>query len=375
MKPRDESKVARSGAGSGAGSDENGPDGAWRHGDEVTDARWESDESRDADPYHGHDTDPDPHRDFQEPEGYGLIPANLKRERPLVPVDSAASRALVAVIAILTFLAALSAGAAIMVGNASSQWRGAVSNEMTIQIRPDPRRDIEADVARAVALARAVPGVEEARAVPKAESDRLLEPWLGTGLDLGELPVPRLVTLRLAAAPRPDLSILRQALRAEVPVASLDDHRMWMARISTMATTVVAAGLGVVLLVLAAAALAVAFATRGAMAGSRDSVEVLHLVGADDAFIAREFQNRFAMLGLKGGAIGAGAALLTVAILGILSSAWNTGPGGEQLQALFGAFEIGWAGYLAVILVAVVVAAISGLVSRIAVRRYLAAIG
>lgn len=313
--------------------------------------------------------------EYPAPERHFLLPANLKREQPLVPVDSAASRALVAVIAILTFLAALSAGAAIMVANASTQWRGAVSNEMTIQIRPDPRRDIEADVVRAVALARATPGMESARAVPRAESDRLLEPWLGAGLDLIELPVPRLVTLRLAAAPRPDLAALRQSLKAEIPGASLDDHHMWLARISTMATTMVAAGLGVVLLVLAAAALAVAFATRGAMAGSRDSVEVLHLVGADDAFIAREFQNRFAMLGLKGGAIGAAAALLTVAALGIVSSAWSTGPGGEQLQALFGAFEIGWSGNVAVVLVALVVAAISGLVSRIAVRRYLAAIG
>jgi cell division transport system permease protein len=304
----------------------------------------------------------------------GDLPVNLKRELPLVPVDSAASRALVAVIAILTFLAALSAGAAIMVSKASSQWRGAVSSEMTIQIRPDPRRNIDADIARAVALARATPGIEDVRNVPRAESDRLLEPWLGTGLDLVELPVPRLVTIRIASGTRPDLNTLREMLKATVPVASLDDHRMWVTRISTMANTMIAAGLAVVLLVLAAAALAVAFATRGAMAGSRDSVEVLHLVGADDEFIAREFQNRFARLGLRGGGIGAIAAILTVATLGILTSAWGSGPGTEQLQALFGAFEIGWAGYLAVILIAIVVAAISGLVSRIAVRRYLAAI-
>lgn len=305
---------------------------------------------------------------------HGDLPVNLKREMPLVPVDSAASRALVAVIAILTFLAALSAGAAIMVSAASAQWRGAVSSEMTIQIRPDPRRNIDADIARAVELARTTPGIEDVRSVPRAESDKLLEPWLGAGLDLVELPVPRLVTIRIGGGPRPDLATLRDALKTAVPVASLDDHRMWVTRISTMANTMIAAGLAVVLLVLAAAALAVAFATRGAMAGSRDSVEVLHLVGADDEFIAREFQNRFARLGLKGGAIGAVAAILTVATLGILTSAWGTGPGAEQLHALFGAFEIGWAGYLAVILIAVIVAAISGLVSRIAVRRYLAAI-
>jgi cell division transport system permease protein len=242
---------------------------------------------------------------------------------------------------------------------------------MTIQIRPDSRRDIEADIARAVAMAQAVDGVEAVRAVPRAESDKLLEPWLGTGLDLVELPVPRLIVLRLRAGTGPDLAAFGAALRREVPTAILDDHRLWVRRLSTMASTIIMSGAAVVLLVLTAAALAVAFATRGAMAGSRDSVEVLHLVGADDAFIAREFQSRFVRLGLRGGTIGGLAAIVVIALLGFLSSRWSAAPEAEQLQAMFGAFEIGWSGYVAVILVAVVVAAISGLVSRFTVRHYL----
>ena len=138
-----------------------------------------------------------------------------------------------------------------------------------------------------------------------------------------------------------------------------------------MASTIILSGAAVVLLVLAAAALAVAFATRGAMAGSRDSVEVLHLVGADDAFIAREFQSRFVRLGLRGGAFGGLAAIVVIAALGFLSSRWSAAPEAEQLQAMFGAFEIGWSGYVAVVLVAMVVAAISGLVSRFTVRHHL----
>lgn len=299
------------------------------------------------------------------------LPVNLRRDQPLVPVDSVAARALVAVITILTFLAAISAGAAVMAARASEQWRGAVANEMTIQIRPDSRRDIEADIARAVALAQAAPGIESVRAVPKAESDKLLEPWLGTGLDLVELPVPRLIVLRLSGGTNADIPALGTALRSEVPGAILDDHRLWVRRLSTMARTIILSGFAVVLLVLTAAALAVAFATRGAMAGSRDSVEVLHLVGADDAFIAREFQSRFVGLGLRGGATGGFAALLVLALLGWLSSRWSAAPESEQLQALFGAFEIGWAGYAAVLLVAAVVAAIAGLVSRFTVRHYL----
>lgn len=138
-----------------------------------------------------------------------------------------------------------------------------------------------------------------------------------------------------------------------------------------MASTIIVSGFVIVLLVLTAAALAVAFATRGAMAGSRESVEVLHFVGADDDFIAREFQSRFIRLGLRGGAVGGLAAIIAIALLGFLSSFWSTAPEAEQLQALFGAFEIGWGGYAAVLLVAIVVAAIAGLVSRFTVRHYL----
>lgn len=299
------------------------------------------------------------------------LPVNLRRDSPLVPVDSVAGRALMAVIAILTFLAALSAGAAVLAARASEQWRGAVANEMTIQIRHDARRDIEADLALAVGMAAGVAAIESVRVVPKPESDKLLEPWLGAGLDLVELPVPRLIVLKLKAAAGPELAAFGAALRREVPSASLDDHRLWVRRLSTMANTIILSGVAVVLLVLCAAGLAVAFATRGAMAGSRDSVEVLHLVGADDAFIAREFQSRFVQLGLRGGAVGGAAAILVIGLLGWLASRWRAAPEGEQLQALFGAFEIGWTGYGAVILVAMVVAAIAGVVSRFTVRRYL----
>ena len=314
---------------------------------------------------------PDPIEYEPEPRSEKALPINLRRDQPLVPVDTVAGRALMAVIAILTFLAALSAGAAVLAARASDQWRGAVSNEMTIQIRPDSHRNIEEDVAKAVAMAQALDGIESVRAVPKAESDKLLEPWLGTGLDLVELPVPRLIVLKLKPGASPDIGRFGPALRSDVPTAILDDHRLWVRRLSAMASTIIVSGFVIVLLVLTAAALAVAFATRGAMAGSRESVEVLHFVGADDDFIAREFQSRFIRLGLRGGAVGGLAAIIAIALLGFLSSFWSTAPEAEQLQALFGAFEIGWGGYAAVLLVAIVVAAIAGLVSRFTVRHYL----
>jgi cell division transport system permease protein len=297
--------------------------------------------------------------------------ARLKGHAPLVPVQSAASRALVGVIAILTFLAALCAGGAELVASHSAGWRSAVGREATVQVRPSPQRDIEADLVRAADLARRTPGITAAEIPSRADAERTLEPWLGKGLDLGDLPVPRLVILKLDDAARPDFSELRRRLAAEVPGATLDDHGAWLARLSRMADVVVIAGLALALLVLIAAALAVAFATQGTMAGNREVVDILHYVGADDAFIAREFQRRFFRLGLRGAAIGAGAAMVLTLILGLVTRSWRASPTGDQIEALFGAFTISWRGYAVVVLIALFVAVITGIVSRLTVRRFL----
>ncbi|KQO49426.1 ABC transporter permease [Methylobacterium sp. SD274] len=306
------------------------------------------------------------------PDQEAGLPATLRRNAPLVPTDSAASRALAAVIAILTFLAALCAGAAEIVASSANQWQGSVAQEVTIQVRPSVGRDIDADVARAESLAKATPGIASTRIFSKTEAERLLEPWLGSGLDLSDLPVPRLVTLKLAESPPPDLKGLRGSLSEAMPgVASLDDHALWLQRLSTMANTFVGVGVGIVTLVLIATGLAVVFATRGAMAGNREVVEVLHFVGANDDFIARAFQRRFFRLGLRGGIIGSCLALAVFALAGLLAQVWRSGPAGDEIEALFGAFHIGWRGYAAVLLIGVIASVVTGIVSRLTVRRFL----
>ncbi len=314
-----------------------------------------------------------PPNDGKSPDWKKTISPVIGRGTALVPVDTAGSRALMAVIAILTFLAALCAGGAQLVAVSSAEWRSEVSREVTIQIRPMVQRDIEEDIKKAVALASAYPGVQRAQAFTKEESEHLLEPWLGKGLDLGDLPIPRLIVIDLADGERPDFSALRKQLQEAIPSSSLDDHALWMSRLSTMANTVIGVGIMLVVLVLGAVGLAVAFATRGAMAGNKEVVEVLHFVGADDDFIAREFQRRFFALSLRGRIIGAGAAILMMIAFGFLVRMWRASAAGEQLEALFGSFDIGWSGIVAIILVALVVSVLTAIVSRVAVRRYLSA--
>ncbi len=290
---------------------------------------------------------------------------------PVVQRGSIAGRSLTAVIAIMTFLAALTTGATIMVLGASRDWRSAVGREVTVQVRPVAGRDIEADVAKAADVVRASPGVAEVRPYSKQESASLVEPWLGSGLPLDELPMPRLIVVKLQSGARPDFTSLRQALAAQVPSASLDDHRRWIDRMRTMAGTAALGGIVVFGLVLAVTVLSVAFATLGAMATNRPVIEVLHYVGATDAFILRQFQHHFLVLGLKGGAIGGG---LAIALFGFLeaASAWLAGtPGGEETTALLGGFALPASGYVAILAEIVFMAAITALASRRIVNRTL----
>ncbi len=295
----------------------------------------------------------------------------LKRDMPLVPADLIAGRALITVIAIMTFLAALTAGTVAVIADAATGWTQDVSREMTVQVRPIEGRDLDADAAKAAALVRAAPGVAAVDPYSGAESAKLLQPWLGSGLDLGALPVPRLIVVRLAPDRDPDTGALGRALAAAVPGASLDDHGIWLARLRTMARATVLMGVGIFVLVLTAMLLAVAFATRGAMAGAREVIEVLHFVGAADGFISRQFQGHFLRLGSRGGAIGGGAAISFFLGGRWALGLWRTTAGGAQIEAMFGTFSLHASGYVAIVAIAAAIAVLTGVVSRIIVYRHL----
>ncbi len=292
----------------------------------------------------------------------------------LVPKASIAGRALVTVVAIMTFLASLSAGAAILISDTSRGWQDAVAREMTIQIRPAPGRDLDADTEKAAELARGMAGISSVRAYSKAQAEELLQPWLGSGLDLTELPVPSLIVVVLDQEQKLDINYLRKRLAETVPGSSVDDHRLWLERLAIMAKTVVFAASAIFVLVLAAMVLAVAFATEGAMAGNREIIEVLHFVGAADSFISVQFQRHFFQLGLKGGAIGGALAILAFYASETAASWLRATPGGDQMEAMFGDFSLGWNIYAAIALIAAGIAIVTGLVSRVIVMRHLHAL-
>jgi cell division transport system permease protein len=292
------------------------------------------------------------------------VPARARNMSPIVPRASMSGRALVAVVAIMTFLASLTTGTVLLVGASAAEWQSEVASEITAQVRPVAGRDLDRDVAAATEAMRAQPGIVQVKPFSKEESARLLEPWLGTGLSIDQLPVPRVIVARVQPGNTLDLAALRERVTQVAPSASVDDHRAWIERMRSMTGATVFAGIGILALVIVATIISVSFATRGAMAANRPIVEVLHFVGAGDSFIANRFLRHFLRLGLEGGLIGGGVAMLAFGFSESIAGWFSGTPVGDQFAALLGTFSLPPSGYLVLAAQALVIAAITAWASR-----------
>ncbi len=298
----------------------------------------------------------------------------LRKTAPIVPAQNVVGRALVVVVAIMTFLSCVTFGAVTLVRDTASAWENQISTEATIQIKPADGLDMEAALATAAGIASEFPGVKATRIVDRTATARLLEPWLGSGLDIDQLPVPRLIVVTIDETNPPDFDAIRAAFAPKLPTASLDDHRTWVNRLVAMAHTTVTIGVAILALMLSATVMTVVFATRGAMAGNGHIIEVLHFVGAEARFIARQFHKQFLLTGMKGASIGGAAAVVVFIVFSWWSSRNMATPEGDQAAALFGNFAMGSAGYLGVVLVVVVIGALTAATSHATVIAYLSEI-
>jgi cell division transport system permease protein len=292
------------------------------------------------------------------------VPARARNLSPIVPRASIAGRALVAVVAIMTFLASITTGAVLLVSASAAEWQSEVASEITVQVRPSAGRDLDRDTAAVAEAMRSQPGILEIRPFTKAESAKLLEPWLGSGLSFDDLPVPRVIVARVQPGAALDLPALRTRVTQVAPIASVDDHRAWIERMRSMSGATVLAGIGILALVIVATIISVSFATRGAMAANRPIVEVLHFVGAGDRYIANRFQRHFLRLGLEGGVIGGGVAMLGFGFSESIAGWFAGTPVGDQFAALLGTFSLRPSGYLVLAAQAVLIAAITAWASR-----------
>ena len=291
----------------------------------------------------------------------------------IVPAGSVTGRSLTLVVAIMCFLACLTAGAVYLMNQSANAWLRDIASEVTVQIEARERGDIERELRDVSAFLGKQRGIVGAKILSTEISAGLLEPWLGQTEGLKNLPVPRLIAVEVDRVNPPDFAALRSELNKQFKGLTLDDHRLWQQQIRTVTRSFALGGFAILALVGAATMAVIVSATRSALAANREIVEVLHFVGATDRFIASQFQRHFLSLGIRAGIVGAGMAGL--AFLGIPVAMEMLGGGSSasmaELQHLVGSGTLDLQGYC---WLAIVVIAISGLcmiTSRIGVYRIL----
>jgi cell division transport system permease protein len=216
---------------------------------------------------------------------------------PLLPHEDAREAALFFVVCALCFLAAFSGLVARAAYAAAGAWTSEVAGELTIRVRGS-----EADAQRAVGIIEKVQGVTSAHALTREDSEELLKPWLGAaGIPAG-LQLPRLIAANGAAGAGDSIAA---ALKDAGIDAKIDDHEVWSADAKRATDTIGLVALSAVALLGATGVAVIAFATHATLLARRDIVELLHLTGAKDDFIAGLFERRFLMLGVQAGALGA----------------------------------------------------------------------
>src|SRR5579864_2219083 len=239
------------------------------------------------------------------------LPQQLRLDLPLR--QDASGRFLPWIIALMVYLATMGGITLIWLGDALHDWSSVLASTWTLQV---PAEASPARIGLTLAALRQTNGIVSARVLDRTETAKLLEPWLGSAVPIDTLPLPKLIDIQIDPTNPVDLPMLHQRLGAIVPEAQLEDNGSWLGDMRKFARRVESLiGLGVIVVTLLMVTIVV-FTARIGLSIHRSIIELMHLLGAEDAYIARQFQVHALSLGLHGGVIGGAAAAITVVALG-----------------------------------------------------------
>lgn len=236
----------------------------------------------------------------------------LSRRTDLPLGRDTTSRVVPWIIALMAYLAALALAGTLLLNAFAGRWDAGLAATLTVLVPSLEAADPEPGLQAALQVLERTPGVLSARKLERDEIAALVEPWLGPGGHGAELPLPGLIDVTLVAVGEVDLDTLRARLQEAAPGAVIEDHGLWRRQLVGLARSIGIITLTVVALIAVSAVLVVVFATQAALSTHREVIEVLHLVGAHDDYVARQFQAHMARRGLAGGIGGVALAVLTL---------------------------------------------------------------
>jgi cell division transport system permease protein len=220
------------------------------------------------------------------------------------------------IVGFMVYLAAMALAGAVFANGLIDRWRSDLTDAVTVQILPngegETTQDQTARVAAAVKFLMDVPGIASAAPVAHEEIVRLLEPWLGSGNIIDDLPLPALIAVHLQPDAAFNLPEIKRRLAEAVPGAVLEDHKPWLADLARLARGIEALTLLTLVLVAVASILIIVFVSRSALAQHQEVIQVLSLIGARDAYIAGQLQAYAFRLATLGAALGVALAIATI---------------------------------------------------------------
>lgn len=229
------------------------------------------------------------------------------------------------IMAFMVYIGMLALASSLALDRLAARWNTGLQGSMTVMLPPQSMA-AEQTVLREKTLQviRTTPWVTKAAIIDPATTAKMLEPWLGNNSNFQALPIPDLIAVEYQSTNPVRIAELRKSLAIVSPDILLDDHQGWLSELLRFAESLQGLSYFLILVVEAATVITVIFVTRTGLAINRRIVDIVHLVGAPNRYIAKQFQNHSLRLGIMGGIIGACLAGLTLLaieyVLGSLSS-------------------------------------------------------
>jgi cell division transport system permease protein len=292
----------------------------------------------------------------------------------VIPVGAQPMRTLTMSMAIMCYLATLALGGLMLIEAAASQWISGIASEMTVEVRPQSMGDARLEAKKAIEILNTTPGVTAVREIARSETRELLEPWLGDISAFDHLPLPILISVAIDQARPPDVASLEKRLAERVAGATLDTHARWQSQLARTAFVLRRLGFAVLGLIALSATGLVIFATRSVLDANRGVIEILHLVGARDSFIAGAIKGRFLRSGFLAGLFGTLGGIATFALLGLIGTpAGSSSLAKGATDLLIAAPAVAAATYAVFLLVPICATLLSLATAHLAVMRQLRA--
>lgn len=232
-------------------------------------------------------------------------------------------------VAVSVFLFAITMAGHITIKKAAESWTHGISGTMTVQIKPSEEplksEDENLRINQVIHFFEQQPEVEKVSLISDKQMQKLMSPWLGKSADLKALPLPRLLDVHLKNNILPDMTKLSEDLAQIAPYAAMDNHRVWLSRLLQFSNALKILAQAVLLMVLTSSAFSIFYATKTSLGLHSQIIEILHIIGATDDYIARQYARRSFYTGFVAGVFGLLTALVALYVIGRAAGGLESG--------------------------------------------------